>query len=208
MMHLSPKRYGVPFLVLLMVSCVSKPLTTDVGNVGEWEAKARIVDKKKGTLHTVNLSILGFWPHHMRMEATGPFGVPLLTMTLKEKVMQALLPQEKRLLQGLVSEQKAKALLQVEVDPRWFLLFAFDRPVSGREWVCEVDQEKKPSLCKRQNDGMRITWNRRDETRRTVEIDHPQFQLLILFQNAQPKVEVDPSAFRLSAPEGYRTETI
>ena len=170
---------------------------------GQWEAKALFRDKLKNERNTATLDLQAVWPDRLRMEVSGPLGVQVASITQKKDWTQAILFFEKRYVEGKLKPEVSRALFKVEISPLWFLVFAFDRPMSGPDWKCQMTEDKKPLLCEREKDQLRVEWVDRLGDKRKVLVDHPDYQVQIAFIKSQTMVQLAEEIFTLSAPEGY-----
>lgn len=188
---------------LFLAGCQTAQMYDSQKNMGQWEAKAQIKDLKNNKQHQVSLDFVGQWPQALRTDVTGPLGISLAAIVIRQNQVAYLLPREKKYYYGQISDANMQALFQIDFNPKYLLNICFDRVLDEAGWNCNIDSKGRPEQCQRSSDKLTIVWKEREGEQKRVLIYRPDFEVQILFKKYKPLVQVPEQVFALKPPDDF-----
>ncbi|MCX7978212.1 MAG: hypothetical protein N2578_04345 [Bdellovibrionaceae bacterium] len=171
-----------------------------------WTGEMQITDREKSKETTIKTEVAYVPPLALRIDATGPFGVALASVTVQERRFQALAYQSKEFFEGPAS---GKALIPLLGRPF---------PIEVLGWVmAEAEVDIPGWSCHKEAENNLKCWNSAEELltaqkdgphRRKVSFIGPQFNLIWDLALARTQVQFQPTRFILAPREGYKVRQI
>ncbi len=187
---------------LLLIGCATQPVAFNSEKAqGQWDAKAQVHDLDKNKTDTVSLEVIAQKDHALRMEVSGPMGVHVASLLMKDSEISYAIHTQKRFISGPVSQKSLKPLLNVNLDPRWLYSIFFDSAVEG--WNCKNNEAGLIEKCELA-DGSKIVWSDRVGEKKRITISNTQFEVQVLVKGFTTKVQSPEKAFSLVSPDGYK----
>jgi hypothetical protein len=193
----------------LFVSCATTPKTQKTvsgerGHArGEWRGQAFVKDTAKKKSGTFEIEILAEEPARLRLEATGPFGMSVASLSANEKEAVFLLPREKKFLRDAPDSDRISALVPVRLAPQELLAILFDREQLHGAWKCVNDAQGQLLKCAKSHPSISFTVDRPKEFTRKINVSTLTSEAQILLIESKANVEFTDKTFNLIPPADY-----
>ena len=199
------RRLGSIFVCSLIVACASAPVAYNQGkNQGTWQARAQIKDLKTNKSDVLSMEVLSEKDKNMRLELTGTLGVRVASLLIKDEKISYAIHTQKRYFSGNVSDKSLLPLFKIALDPRWLYSVFFDEPVQGSNWKCTNDGQDLIERCEQAKTGFVVFWSDRKGENKRVLIKGADFEINVLVNAFETKVQSPDKAFNLEAPASYK----
>jgi hypothetical protein len=165
------------------------------------EGRVQLQDKQEKKTFTITLSAVAIEPSHLRLDLNGPFGKALGKVVIRGETMGLLVPAQKRVYIGVVSENSFRPVLPLTMHPMALMsLLLGDVP---SDWECVFEAADK-QVCVKKEMGLLLTRDPRPEMRKSKwRVDGEKFSMVFLPTNIQTNVQTKLDTFALPIPEGY-----
>ncbi|MFM6928250.1 MAG: hypothetical protein ACKOX6_07285 [Bdellovibrio sp.] len=196
-------------LLLSAVLFVSACATTKTVSEGpqqkaQWETKALIKNLNENKSQSVNIDILAIKHQRVRFDVTAMLGYQVASLVMSPKEISYIIYPEKKFYHGKSSERAMEKVIGLPLHPMNLANIAFDEPVRGTGWGCEMDMAGLLSKCENKIRAITVLWKDRSEGGKKVVITAPQFEMQWLFKPVQTEVQFKPETFTLKQPEGFK----
>ncbi|MGE5085145.1 MAG: hypothetical protein ACM3MG_02525 [Bacillota bacterium] len=188
---------------------VSACATTKVVSVGpqqkaQWETKALVKNLKENKSQSLNIDILAIKNQRVRFDVTAILGYQVASLVMSPREISYIVYPEKKFYFGKSSERAMEKLIGLPLHPMNLANIAFDEPVRGVGWGCEMDMAGFLSKCENKAKAITVLWKDRIEGGKKVVITAPQFEMQWLFKPVQTEVQIKPETFTLKQPDGFK----
>lgn len=163
-----------------------------------------IRDQKENKTQSLDIDILAIKNERTRLEVTALLGFRVASLVMSPRDISFAVYPQKRFYYGKNSEHALSRLLDLPLHPMNLANIAFDEPVRGPGWRCDLDQSGWVSLCENPARQLTVKWLDRQEGAKKVVITGPQFEMQWLFNAPQTEVQFKPETFTLKQPEGFK----
>lgn len=170
----------------------------------QWETKALVKNLKDNKSQSINIDILAIKNQRVRFDVTAILGYQVASLVMSPKEISYIIYPEKKFYYGKSSERAMERVIGLPLHPMNLANIAFDEPVRGTGWVCEMDMTGFLSKCENKTRAMAVLWKERIEGGKKVVITAPQFEMQWLFKPVQTEVQFKPETFTLKQPEGFK----
>jgi len=203
--------------ILLLTSCATRPtlehsadekVSSSDQNIRQFSAKAEVLDRQSGRIHTVDLDFITKGRNSLRLDVTGTFATPVAAVVLAEQRLTCLLPRQKKYYQGPATPHALASVIGVRLDPEVFFNILFNEdPSRAAGWVCKKDSSNILESCDNPKTGQNLAWVDRQHARRKVVVGDDRFQVSMGFSQVPTKVQENAGngvgVFSLTIPKGY-----
>lgn len=191
---------------LYVSACATTPKTVSEGpqQKAQWETKALVKNLKENKSQSINIDILAIKNQRVRFDVTAILGYQVASLVMSPKEISYIIYPEKKFYYGKSSERAMERVIGLPLHPMNLANIAFDEPVRGTGWVCEMDMAGFLSKCESKARGITVLWKDRIEGGKKVVITAPQFEMQWLFKPVQTEVQFKPETFTLKQPEGFK----
>lgn len=187
----------------LVGGCQTVPVRYDQVEVGTWEAKALIKDKKGNQSYVVNLDIAARLNEKLRLDVTSPIGIHLASLVMRGAEVEYILVRKKKYFAGQAKPQVLSPIISVPLDPRVLHNVIFDRPIVDKNWVCTQGDEGMLSECQNLTSGLVLSFSDRVGQRKTVKIEHADANVTINFTDYEKSIGDEARLFDLQVPASF-----
>lgn len=163
-----------------------------------------IHDLKENKTQSLNIDILAVKNERVRMEVTAMMGFQVASLVMSPRDISFAIYPQKRFYYGRNSDRALLRLIDLPLHPMNLANIAFDEPVRGPGWKCDLDPTGWVASCENPSRQMSVKWMDRAEGAKKVVITGPQFEMQWLFKAPQTEVQFKPETFTLKQPEGFK----
>lgn len=194
------------FLILtgFLTSCVSKPTRIAGPLQAQWETKALITNQKDNKRHSLNIDIYAIRDQKTRLEISALLGFQMASLVMSPEEIAFVVYPKKTYYFGKNSESAFSRIIDLPLHPMNLTNIAFDQPIIGPGWKCNLDQNKLVSQCENVERKITVNWQDRDAGKKKVQIVAPQFEMQWLFSAPQTEVVLKNDQFKLKPPSGFK----
>jgi len=161
-------------------------------------------DLKENKTQSLSIDVLAIKNERMRMEVTALMGFRVASLVMSPRDISFAIYPQKRFYYGKNSEKALSRLIDLPLHPMNLENIAFDEPVRGPGWRCDLDQSGWVAMCENPSRQLTVKWLDRAEGAKKVVITGPQFEMQWLFNAPQTEVQFKPETFTLKQPEGFK----
>lgn len=198
------------WLLIFLFGCATKPLLKeDLAHPNyQWETKALIENFRDHKSQNVNIDIYAQKNYRTRFEISAILGYQVASLVMSSSDIAYAIYSQKTFYYGRNSERAFEQILALPIHPMNLMNIAFDMPVKGLDWLCDVNTLGQPSHCENQQRKINIFWSDRNEGKKKVVITAPQFKMQWLFSAPQTEVQFKEDLFTLKQPSGFKAVQI
>ena len=191
-------------LTITLSGCVTKTVREGAYQKAQWETKALIKDEKHNKTQSLNIDIYAIKNDRARLEISALLGFQVASLVMSPtEITYAIYPQ-KSFYYGRNSEQAFARMIDLPLHPMNLTNIAFEEPVRGSGWKCELDSAGYLSQCENKSRALQIVWSDRQEGKKKVVITAPQFEMQWQFSAPQTEVQFKSELFTLKQPAGFK----
>ena len=190
--------------VLLNACATTKTVPEGTYQKAQWETKALVKNLKENKSQSINIDILAIKNQRVRFDVTAILGYQVASLVMSPKEISYAIYPEKKFYYGKSSERAMERIIGLPLHPMNLSYIAFDEPVRGIGWACEMDMTGFLAKCENKAKGITVLWKDRIEGSKKVVITAPQFEMQWLFKPVQTEVQFKPETFTLKQPEGFK----
>lgn len=169
----------------------------------EWQASALVKDYESKKSYVVALDGITDRPNRMRVSATTSLGIHLMTMTMKDGLVEYIIPHEKEFYSGPVSDHILRPAMSIDLHPKYLNTLVFDEVPEGENWTCQ-QEDGLLSECINPVQDIQVIWGKRQGDYKTVSVKGNQFDIQMSLTKFRPIVEVPANSFDLTAPDNFK----
>lgn len=185
--------------------CATKTVHEGAGyQRAQWETKALIKNLRENKTQSLNIDILAIKNERARFEITALLGFQVASLVMSPSEISYIVYPQKRFFYGRNSENAFARLLDLPLHPMNLTNIAFDEPIRGRGWSCQLDYSGLISSCENSARKLSVKWTERKQGTKKVLITGPQFEMQWFFEAPQTEVQFKPETFTLRQPEGFK----
>lgn len=194
------------FLVLtfFLSGCVTKTVREGSYQKAQWETQAVVKDLKNDKTQSLNIDIYAIKNEKARLEITAMLGYQVASLVMSPSEISYSIYPQKAFFYGRNSERAFSRMIDLTLHPMNLVNIAFDEPVRGPGWKCDLDPMGFLSQCENINRAIRVSWMARTEGKKKVVITGPQFEMQWQFSAPQTEVQFKPELFTLKQPSGFK----
>lgn len=194
------------FLVLtfFLSGCVTKTVREGSYQKAQWETQAVVKDLKNDKTQSLNIDIYAIKNEKARLEITAMLGYQVASLVMSPSEISYSIYPQKAFFYGRNSERAFSRMIDLTLHPMNLVNIAFDEPVRGPGWKCDLDPVGLLSQCENINRAIRVSWMARTEGKKKVVITGPQFEMQWQFNAPQTEVQFKPELFTLKQPSGFK----
>lgn len=134
------------------------------------------------------------------MEVTSTIGQHLASFAMNEKNLSWTISKEKKWFKGMVNAENVRPVLGYAIDPRVIHNILFDEPIHQKDWSCTTDESGAVADCIGLG-NMKVSWTDREGKRRSVLIQHPNYEIQLQFHDFEKPENVDHALFEIVKPK-------
>ena len=188
-----------------LIGCATKTVHEGAGfQKAQWETKAIIRNLKENKTQSLNIDILAIKNERARFEITALLGFRVASLAMSPSDISYIVYPQKTFYYGRNSEAAFARMLDLPLHPMNLTNIAFDEPIRGRGWRCQLDHMGFISLCENAARKLAVKWTDRKEGTKKVLITGPQFEMQWHFGAPQTEVQFKTETFTLRQPEGFK----
>ena len=202
-------------LSFLLFSCVTKKtieepkeIVTKKNELSLWGAKAQIKEYKTEKVQQVTLDFVAQAAGAVRVDVSGPLGVSLASLVVKNKKIQYVLYRQKSFYEGVANEKALRSVFRMDLDARYLMNICYDLPIQEKGWECQMDQGGRVERCQNLGLGLSVLWSDRDGYKKRVTLSNAEYEVQILYKDYSTKVldesQEQKGPFQLETPEGFQ----
>ena len=167
-----------------------------------------IRDLQKNKTQSVSIDILALKNDRARFEITALLGFKVASLVMSQKEISYALYPQKVFYFGRNSETAFAKVLDLPLHPMNLTNIAFDEPVRGPGWKCQLDMAGMISTCQNAARNIVVEWTDRVDGRKKVLIKSPEFEMQWAFMAPQTEVQFKNETFTLVQPQGFKAVQI
>jgi hypothetical protein len=190
--------------LLILVGCQTAPTKYETIDKGKWKSKLLVRDIRAGRSQIVNVDIIAVRPSKLRMEAVTSLGIHVASFVINGDQMKYILPREKKFYSGTATKQSMKSVIGVELDPKLLMNLIFEDAPPEKAWNCIRDEKGYLEDCINKKEQVKISWSDRDQARKRIALDSPQYQIQLSMADFSTKVEDKPELFDIVPPDDFK----
>ena len=187
------------------MGCASKPLLREGAfQKAQWETKAMVKDLRQNKNQSLTIDIYAIKNERARFEITALLGYQVASLVMSTQEISYIIYPQKKFFYGKNSERAVEQIMGLQLHPMNLTSIAFDEPVRGRGWQCNIDGQGFIASCENKERAMLVQWLNRSEGSKKVVITAPQFEMQWQFDAPQTEVQFKNELFTLRQPEGFK----
>ncbi|MNL04154.1 hypothetical protein D3C87_1247160 [compost metagenome] len=188
------------------MGCATKTVVVREGafEKAQWETKAMVKDLRQNKNQSLTIDIFAIKNERARFEVTALLGYQVASLVMSAQEISYINYPQKKFFYGKNSERVIQQMIGLPLHPMNLTSIAFDEPVRGRGWQCNVDGQGLIASCENKERAMVVQWLSRSEGSKKVVITAPQFEMQWHFKAPQTEVQFKNELFTLRQPEGFK----
>lgn len=191
-----------------LIGCASKTIQSGSFQKAQWESKALIKDSKQNKNQSVSIDILAIKNDRARFEISALLGIRVASIVMSQREISYALYQQKLFYYGRNSETAFARVLDLPLHPMNLSNIAFDEPIRGVGWKCQLDATGMISACENPGRKLNVQWTERNQGGKKVVINAPDFEMIWIFEAPQTEVQFKNETFTLVQPQGFKAVQI
>jgi hypothetical protein len=195
---------GLIFCLSAMGCATKTVLREGAYQKAQWETKAMIKDLRQNKNQSLSIDIFAIKNERARFEITALLGYQVASLVMSPQEISYIIYPQKKFYYGKNSEQAVQSIIGLSLHPMNLASIAFDEPVRGRGWQCNIDGKGLIASCENKERAMIVQWLNRSEGTKKVVITAPQFEMQWQFDAPQTEVQFKNELFTLRQPEGFK----
>ncbi|MGE3973659.1 MAG: hypothetical protein AB7F59_03945 [Bdellovibrionales bacterium] len=172
---------------------------------GQWKGRALVRDLVAKKTNVVRIDLIAQRPQKLRADFSASLGIYLGTLTMNERELSFLIKNQKTLYRGSPQSEKLSQLTPFPLSPRQLMRLLFDQEPD--DWKCVRDEKSFLKECMTDS-HLKISWTKRQDSRRTVTILGRQFEIQLDLSGSDSPIPTNDSMFLLTVPAGFAIKKI
>jgi hypothetical protein len=187
------------------IGCATKTVLREGAfQKAQWETKAMVKDLRQNKNQSLTIDIYAIKNERARFEITALLGYQVASLVMSPQEISYIIYPQKKFFYGKNSERAVQQMIGLPLHPMNLTSIAFDEPVRGRGWQCNIDGQGLIASCENKERAIVVQWLNRSEGSKKVVITAPQFEMQWQFDAPQTEVQFKNELFTLRQPEGFK----
>jgi hypothetical protein len=195
---------GLIFCFTAMGCATKTVLREGAFQKAQWETKAMVKDLRQNKNQSLTIDIYAIKNERARFEITALLGYQVASLVMSPQEISYIIYPQKKFFYGKNSERAVQQMIGLPLHPMNLTSIAFDEPVRGRGWQCNIDGQGLIASCENKERAIVVQWLNRSEGSKKVVITAPQFEMQWQFAAPQTEVQFKNELFTLRQPEGFK----
>jgi hypothetical protein len=195
---------GLIFCFTAMGCATKTVLREGAFQKAQWETKAMVKDLRQNKNQSLTIDIYAIKNERARFEITALLGYQVASLVMSPQEISYIIYPQKKFFYGKNSERAVQQMIGLPLHPMNLTSIAFDEPVRGRGWQCNIDGQGLIASCENKERAIVVQWLNRSEGSKNVVITAPQFEMQWQFAAPQTEVQFKNELFTLRQPEGFK----